>query len=223
MAFGGVTVDQVGVVRDFPAASMLTGLCANALGWHWADRSRHQMLQDRLVFAVLLDRSGVLLTDTQNAQLSKGDKGWTTSGEPEGRDGATYNAPHRRQRDYHADASARVVLRLVPTDVEPDIDSVAHALDYPGRPLFIGRKPCLPSTVLLAPGRKRWIFAATAHDALESLAVTEEHRAMWPVGEGPESGEGVDRVEDWADLRNWKTGLHSGSRRVVEGWVKPTA
>ena len=31
MAAGGPVVDHFGVVRLFPAASMLTGLCANAL------------------------------------------------------------------------------------------------------------------------------------------------------------------------------------------------
>ena len=33
VAFGGVTIDHIGVIRDFPALSMLTGLFANALGW----------------------------------------------------------------------------------------------------------------------------------------------------------------------------------------------
>ena len=33
MAFGGETIDNYGVIRPFPAASMLTGLLANALGW----------------------------------------------------------------------------------------------------------------------------------------------------------------------------------------------
>ena len=32
LAFGGVAIDQIGIIRDFPAASMLTGLLANALG-----------------------------------------------------------------------------------------------------------------------------------------------------------------------------------------------
>lgn len=32
MVFGGVAVDQVGPVRDFPALSMTSGLVANALG-----------------------------------------------------------------------------------------------------------------------------------------------------------------------------------------------
>jgi hypothetical protein len=29
----------------------------------------------------------------------------------------------------------------------------------------------------------------------------------------------VDRVIDLADLRNWRAGTHSGTRRVVEGRV----
>ena len=32
MAFGGETIDNLGVIRPFPAVSMLTGLFANALG-----------------------------------------------------------------------------------------------------------------------------------------------------------------------------------------------
>ena len=96
MAFGGVVIDQVGPVRDFPATSMLTGLIGNALGWHWSDSTVHQSIQDRLIFAARRERESVLLTDTQNAQLEKTDKGWTTRGVPEGRDGASYDAPHRR-------------------------------------------------------------------------------------------------------------------------------
>ncbi len=33
MSFGGEIVDNFGVTRRFPSASMLTGLIANALGW----------------------------------------------------------------------------------------------------------------------------------------------------------------------------------------------
>ena len=47
MSFGGETIDNYGVIRWFPAASMLTGLFANALGWRRVDRARHQDLQDR--------------------------------------------------------------------------------------------------------------------------------------------------------------------------------
>ena len=98
MAFGGETIDNYGVIRPFPAASMLTGLLANALGWRRVERERHQALQNRLVFAARIDREpagGVRMTDFQTAQLGANDQGWTTRGRPEGRAGGanTYNAP----------------------------------------------------------------------------------------------------------------------------------
>ena len=218
MAFGGVAVDQVGPVRDFPTTSMLAGLIGNALGLHWSDRAEHQAIQDRLVFAARREREGAPLTDTQNAQLAKTDRGWTTIGEPEGRAGATYDAPHRRTRDYHADLSVRVVLCLDPEEGTPTLDALAEALDRPARPLFLGRKPCLPSAPLLANGPDRWVMGDTAHQALRRVpGEGEGFRAQWPMGEGPEAGDGVDRISDLADLRNWRTGLHGGSRQVVEG------
>ena len=66
MAFGGETIDNYGVIRRFPSASMLTGLLANALGWRRTETDKHQGLQDRLVFAARIDREpagGVRLTD----------------------------------------------------------------------------------------------------------------------------------------------------------------
>ena len=229
VAFGGVTIDQVGVTRDFPAASMMTGLLANALGLRRTQWQQHQALQDRLVFAARRERASPTgpLTDTQNARLAKADKGWTTRGTPEGRDGASYGAPHRRWRDYHADACVIVALRLAPADQGPDLDALAAALDRPARPLFIGRKPCLPS----APLRHRdMVTAPTAHAALERIPLdrmpaerdaSPPLRATWPLGDGPSSGDRVLRVLDLADLRNWRTGLHGGTRKVVEGHVVP--
>ena len=224
MAFGGVAIDQVGPTRDFPAASMMTGLIGNALGWHWSDGDNHQRLQDRLVFAARRDREGTALTDTQNAQLHIADKGWTTYGEPEGRGGGSHEAPHRRFRDYLADMSLCIVLRLDPAEEAPTLDAVAEALDRPARPLFLGRKPCLPAAPLLARGDDRWTAAGTAWEALRAVpGAGTRLRAQWPTGEGPESGDGVDRVADLADLRNWRTGLHGGARRMVEGWIVPAA
>ena len=138
MAFGGVAVDQVGPVRDFPAASMLTGLIGNALGWHWSETTALQSIQDRMIFGARREREGTLLTDTQNAQLAKTDKGWTTRGVVEGRAGASYGAPHRRLRDYHADQSVRIVLRLDPAGDTPALDALAEAIGRPARPLFFG-------------------------------------------------------------------------------------
>ena len=225
MAFGGVAVDQVGPTRDFPAASMLTGLLGNALGWHWSDRQAHQALQDRLVFASRRDCEGTVMMDSQNAQLSRSDKGWTTRGMPEGRTGTSYNKPHRRQRDYHADSSLLVVLRLEPAGVKPSLEDLTAALERPARPLYFGRKPCLPSAPILKGNSDRRVVADTAYSALVAIPGKDAAlRAQWPFGEGPESlGKQADRIVDLSDLRNWRTGLHGGSRRVVEGRITPAA
>jgi CRISPR system Cascade subunit CasD len=222
LAFGGVAIDQVGITGDFPAASMLTGLLANALGWRRTEWLAHQELQDRLVFAARRDRenSNSVLTDMQNAQLEKNDRGWTTYGTPEGRAGASYMAPHRRQRDYHVDACVTVVMRLNPATDSPDLDAIAAALDRPARPLFIGRKPCLPS----CPLSVGTVNAPSAYEALGSIPAVDAPcgplRALWPEHEGPTEGHFVHRIVALPDLRNWKTGLHGGTRLVAEGTVE---
>ena len=207
LSFGGVTIDHVGPTRDFPAASALTGLFGNALGWRREDGTAHQALQERLVFGALIAREGRLLTDNQNAKLEASDEGWTTWGAPEGRGGGaeTHKNRHRRRRDYLADHDCRVVLRLLPGD-GLDLDALAAALDRPARPLFIGRKPCLPSAPLFAG----WLEATDPRSALAALGITG--RALWPL---------TDELGgyDLPDVRNWLSGLHGGSRRVIEGAV----
>ncbi len=241
VAFGGVTIDAVGVTRDFPAASMLTGLFANALGWSRTRAAAHQALQDRLVFGARRERAdpGGILTDSQNAQLEPRERGWTTRGRPEERGGGGQGI-HRRRRDYHPDACVRLVVRLAasgqapgpetPGLEAPDLDTLAAALERPARPLFIGRKPCLPSHPIWTPGAE--VTAPTVHAALALLpplapldpledagTAAPPWPALWPAGEGPETGAGVDRVTALADLRNWRTGLHGGTRLVVEGRI----
>ena len=223
MAFGGETIDNYGVIRWFPAASMLTGLFANALGWRRIERERHQRLQDRLVFAARIDREpagGVRLRDFQTAQLNKDDKGWTTRGRPEGRAGGakTYDAPHLRYRDYFADMRVSVALRLGYEDDSPTLEELADALREPARPIFIGRKPCLPSAHLFAD----FIEAETTLDALlkhpleREGAERDDIRLLWPASEGSQD---VRPNRDYmlTDQRNWVSGLHGGGRRVFEG------
>jgi CRISPR system Cascade subunit CasD len=223
LAFGGVTIDAIGVTRDFPSLSMLTGFFANALGYRRVEWEKHQALQDSMIFAARREREDPVgyLTDTQNARLEKNEKGWTTWGQPEGRGGDSYGAPHRRFRDYHMDASVTVVLRLLAAAQElPDIDLLAFALDHPARPLFIGRKNCLPSCRVFGG----FVEAVSAYDALLKIPVHQEKsklRALWPLGEGPVEGTDVDRIMDISDHRNWRTGLHGGTRKVVEGRIVP--
>lgn len=221
LAFGGVAIDQMGVTRDFPAASMLTGLLANALGYTRDQWQRHQALQDRLVFAARLDREAPLgvLTDTQNAELTSRDKGWTTRGRPEGRAGGSLGARHRRWRDYHPDALVHVALRLEPEADAPDLDTLRTALERPARPLFIGRKPCLPAAPVLFSAN---LMAPDPCTALMRIprdpADGDRPRALWPADDGPANDRAeVERVVELADLRNWRSGLHGGTRRVAEG------
>ena len=225
MAFGGETIDNYGVIRRFPAASMLAGLFANALGWRRTERERHQRLQNRLIFAARIDRephAGLRLTDFQTAHLGARDQGWTTRGEPEGRAGGdrTYDAPHLRYRDYFADMRVTVALRLQPDDEPPRLDDVAAALQEPARPLFIGRKSCLPSGPLFAGFRE----GATAVSALRATPLDEPAsapdavRLLWPEGET--SADAIpSRSYLLTDQRNWTSGLHGGGRPVCEGAV----
>ena len=222
MSFGGDMVDAYGVVRDFPAKSMVAGLLANALGWERYEADRHASLQERLVMGSARVGEGRRVRDFQTAQLGGNDRGWTTRGRAEGRAGgaATYLSPHIRYRDADADARVLVALRLDAEGVEPDLDAVADALDRPERPLFIGRKPFVPSR----PLRLGFAEAETVHDALAAgLALLPDAptndgdvRAQWPEFEGMFNGA---REEELTDERHWPAGVHAGLRRVAEGRI----
>ena len=221
-AFGGEAIDARGVIRDFPAQSMLTGLLANALGWTRAMTREHQTLQGRIVFGALWEQemaSEGRMTDYQTASIHKDDQAWTTRGAPAGRAGGavTYAGSHQRWRDYLADLRLSVVLRLDPDDAPPILDEIAAALMRPARPLFVGRKACLPS----APIFEGWIAAPDIRAALSGIASPGATglRAFWPASEG---AEGALRTVDVTDERNWTTGLHGGARRVCEGQVSAT-
>lgn len=220
LAFGAEAVDARGIVADFPAASMLTGLLANALGWRREERERHARLQARLHYAARIDRAGTRITDFQTAQLGHTDRGWTTRGVPEGRAGgaATYNAPHIRRRDYDADKRVVVALRLDPAAEAPTLDELEAALDLPARPLFLGRKPCLPSG-RIAAGR---VVAAGLAQALAELPPGADADAtlhlLLPADTPAAPG---DALLPWSDQRDWLSGVHGGTRQIrvrrVEG------
>ena len=214
LAFGGETIDNYGVIRDFPALSMVTGLLANALGWRREEDQRHNQLQQRLVMGARIERMGERLTDFQTAQLGAKDAGWTTFGVAESRQGGagSYNSPHLRYRDYHADPAILIALRLDPAAASPTLDDLAEALDRPARPLFFGRKPCLPSGRIFFG----WAEGENLLQVLQTAPAISTNDSpnwtlQWADGEGDLPG---DRVLDLCDERNWTSGVHGGWRPV---------
>lgn len=224
MAFGGTMIDANGPTLDLPIRSMVTGLIANALGYYRGERDQHQSLQDRLVMGARLDRPGTAVRDFQTAQLGANDKGWTTRGEPEGRDGGpnTYKSPHIRQRHYRADAFVTVALRLTPPDGDPTLATVQAALKAPARPLFIGRKPCLPSRPILSepPVEADNLLAALR---LAPLALGDQphvqhtgrhERVRFAIPPTEWSRDVKHDARMLADIRDWRAGVHAGESRL---------
>ena len=242
MSFGGVQVDNHGQVMQFPAASMLTGLLGNAMGLKRSQRNELQEIQDRLQFATRIEQEAwnrKTLTDYQTVHLGEGVDpfmlggywvtGWTTRGVPETRSGSpeTYkNGAHRRWRDYQTDVRAVIAARLDGPGVSAR--DMAGYLDEPTRPLFIGRKPCLPTTRIFSGFQE----AETALEALFMAPVqrpeegegagSEQLRVQWAYEDGPTPQQASElvrqaEIQRVPDLRNWRTMLHSGERWVYEG------
>jgi len=115
-----------------------------------------------------------------------------------------------------------VVLRFTPDAEAPTLDDVAQAFRYPARPLFLGRKPCIPSQPVVA--QDPFVEADDFLAALKAVPLIEDHlikphrqkssiRVAIPAPQRamPEAGWAEERV---ADERNWLTGLHGGERRL---------
>jgi CRISPR system Cascade subunit CasD len=223
IAFGGETIDNFGVIRDFPALSMVTGLLANALGWRREETEWHNRLQERLVMGARYERQGAGLRDYQTALLFENDQGWTTLGTPEGRAKSPSYAMQpdgrkaltlQRYRDYHADLAMLIAIRLEPAEESPTMDDLATALDHPARPLFIGRKPCLPTRRLFAGWQEGDHILQVLQSVPWPADLPEGLRLQWPDGEGTLPG---DRTLDLCDERNWTSGVHGGWRPIREG------
>ena len=126
--------------------------------------------------------------------------------------------PTLRWHDYFADMRVSVALRLEPSEQTPTLEDLAVALDEPVRPLFIGRKPCLPSAPLYGGS----VGAGSVIDALlqtplEVEQAPERVRLIWPSGEEPGSHVRLNDTHILTDQRNWVSGLHGGGRWVCEG------
>ena len=236
MSFGAPQVDQIGPTGRFPTVSQITGLLGNALGYTHREHDRLQSLQDRISLAAALLRDGEELEDYQTVDLGQehlSKPGWTTRGHVEHRAGGPEArfGTHIRVRRYRADAKVLAAVTLSSPERHPRIERIADALDRPFRPLFLGRKNCLPAeriifgvvpdaesltdamsrAPILFPDQWRIFFGA---DAVERVP------AEWPIVREdaiPARGTHVHHV---VDRRDWRNQLHGGERVVARGMLQ---
>ena len=165
------------------------------------------------------DRAGREVVDFQIANLGDiGDTAWTTEGVAETR-GRTDNVI--RYRHYLADAVYTLALALVQPDETPTLADVESALKTPARPLYIGRKCCVPSSPLL---RER-MSVRSLRSALEAYERAERSddgplAAWWPDEDTPTDSD--VRSFYVTDMRDWANQIHSGRRRLHHGLLNGT-
>ena len=232
ISFGTTAVDHRRGTQRMPALSMLAGLVGNALGYRHDESARTQRLQERLQFASRQDRAGSELRDFQTVDLGNtqtfpaGAFGWTTRGAAEKRTGSVSASTHIRERDYLADSVHTVVLALEPVDEEPTLEQVAEALRRPARPLFLGRKCCLPARPLLEGLMEAdSLFEAIREVPRDRRADAGPLPAWWPAAERPQhAGSAFGREERLVptfDQRDWANQIHAGRRLLRHGTVVP--
>lgn len=229
MSFGGPVVDQEGVTDIFPGRSLLAGLLGNALGWRHGEYEKLNALQVAIDFAVRCDRRPTRIVDYQTVDLSQPfmKSGWTTWGKPEERGGGSSSGTHIRFRPYLADGVFTIALSLDVRCEATSFSELRSALREPARPLFIGRKACIPSEPIYLneqPSRPDDVL-----DALCRIPIAEGYPggmddskafdAQWP--DGLSSPAVLDhRLEPVYDERDWANQIHTGRRYVRRGRIR---
>lgn len=227
MSFGGPMIDRHGVVQPYPALSLLTGMLGNALGYDHTEYEKLNRLQERIQYAVREDRSGESMRDYQTVDLSKdfmkdSNAAWTTRGYVEKRKGGEASSgTHQRNRHYRADSVYTVALTLVPADEEPGLPALENALKYPERPLFIGRKTCLPSGPIFVESQE----AETPKNALENASYSDRadksssYRIWQEIPPEKLNEELQFGITPAIDSRDWANQIHTGQRWIAEGKI----
>jgi CRISPR system Cascade subunit CasD len=227
ISFGAPMIDQNGVVQAFPALSMLAGLIGNALGWDHRDAPKLDALQERIRYAARVDRSGEALVDYQTVDLGQPwmdpkRAGWTTRGQIADRGGASSDTTHIRYRHYRADSVVTAAVALA-NEAHPTTDEVASALQNPARPVFLGRKCCLPASPIL----RQIIDAKSLMAALSSFPRDAQRGdagplpAWWWEGDDATGAVGGSRIIAVTDERDWADQVHVGRRFMREGLLDP--
>lgn len=230
LSFGDPMIDQNGPTAAFPGLSVLTGLLGNALGWEHGDAGKLGQLQSRLRPLCLdLSDAGEQMTDYQTVDLGQdflNGTGWTTRRRREDKgSGAATRSTHIRLRDYRIETTLMVLLHLDDAETPPTVQDLLTALRYPARPLFIGRKSCLPSDFIGV----QTMTASDLFQAAQSLLadmppaptpapLPRAIRAEWPADEAGGSPSSWQEAQ-LVDRRDWRNQIHGGERLVHRGTI----
>lgn len=225
LSFGGLRVDQEGVTMDFPGLSLVTGLLGNALGYSHADAPALQALQERIRFGVRRDRLPKRLVDFHTVALGQEQflgTGWTTRGVREGRGGGSSAGTHIRNQHFLADGVFTLALELV-GEGSPNLDDLKRALETPERPLFFGRKTCLPASPILlgvidAPSLLAALRKAPRLEGSRAAGAPTRVSAWWPEEAEGEPTQGA-RLLAVGDQRDWRNQVHTGIRYMRHGEI----
>ena len=223
MSFGDVAVDEQRPIDRFPGVSMVTGLVANALGWDWSETEKLQALQDRLVLAVREDLAGERLREYQTVALPGKGGLFVTHSIPCSRN---LDKPMTVQKYLSYWANSLITCFIALTGLgTPTLDEVACALKKPARPLFLGRKTCLPTEPVFrgeifgAESPEEAVLRSCQLDKRPLKFVESPHSC---VVEWPYDGRTVvsqSEIFERRDLKQWKNNIHGGSRLVVRRMV----
>ncbi len=210
VSFGGVAVDADRPTDWFPSVSMITGLLANALGFEHRQTRDLQQLQSRVDLAAMCHRHPRVFVDYQTADLGQPsllatEVGWTTNGAVEQRAGGpAKTGTHIRTRHFLADARVVVGVRLEDGEGPSETD-VFEALRHPARPLFIGRKCCLPTSPIA------WKQVAGGDVVSTLLEHRQGEQMLWVSGPVPAGWAEVER-RVVRGRRDWANQIHVGER-----------
>ena len=210
LAFGGAKIDEIGTTLSFPPVSLIAGLMGNALGYDRAQWRELGHLQDRLSVASRIDHQGSLVTDYQTVDLTRVPGHHAFGKDDRGK--------HQRQRVFLEDWVVTVAVS-VEAGTGPDAVDLSLALKAPARPLFIGRKNCVPS----APLYVATIDAGTLDGA---LSLHPRHArsgdgplpALWPDVQGARPGRAHVVPGDRRDFAN---GVGVGRGHYLRGELTP--
>ncbi len=215
-SWGSVAMDPLRPTLSFPTRSALAGLSASALGWTYRDGPRTTALQDAMDYAVRQERVPQVIVDYHSADLDRiGSQGWTRWGIEKRGGGTAAGGTQILKKSYLAGGAFLVALGLA--DAAPvSLAELADALRLPARPLFLGRKGCLPASPILigeqdaASALEAAASWPTADNSERGYSEAAKHVFWYGDGAGPEEGE---PQQVW-DRRDFAADRFGGERIV---------